>query len=140
MENKDRPWVGVDAIIQSDDGKILLIQRSQNSKNYPGYWALLSGWIECGETAVAALKREAKEELGIEIEVIKFTGKYYDALGRHPTKTCLCVPHICKIASGEPKPNQPEGVQGVKWFSPGKIRKMDLAYDHKQMLQDAGLI
>lgn len=137
---KDHPYVGVDNIILNDEGKILLIKRSEKSRNYPGYWGLVGGWIEWGETVEDALKREAKEEIGCDIEVERFTGRYYDTKGRHPKKTSICLPHISKIINGRPVANQPEEVSDVKWFSPGEIKAMELAYDHKKMLEDQGLL
>ncbi|HOI18957.1 MAG TPA: NUDIX hydrolase [Candidatus Woesearchaeota archaeon] len=137
---EDHPYVGVDNIIINSDGKILLIKRSLKSKNYPGYWGLVGGWMQWGETVEDALKREAKEEIGCEIDVIRFTGRYYDAKGRHPTKTSLCLPHLTKITKGIPIANQPEEILDVGWFSPKEIKTMELAYDHKKMLSDEGLI
>jgi len=136
----DHPYVGVDNIIVNSEGKILLIKRSDKSKNYPGYWGLVGGWIEWGETVEDALKREAREEIGCVIKVERFTGKYYDTKGRHPTKTSICLPHISKIIDGTPIVNQPEEISEVKWFSPNEIKSIELAYDHKKMLEDEGLL
>ena len=140
MNKKDHPWIGVDNIIINDEGKILLIKRAKHEKHFPGKWGLVSGWMEWGETVHQALKREAKEEVGVEVEVIRFTNRYYDSLDRHPTKCGVCLPHICEIKKGVPKINQPEEVQEVRWFSPEEIKELDMAYDHKQMLIDEGLI
>lgn len=140
MKNNDHPWVGVDNIIVNEEGKILLCKRAKTIRTYPDMWGLISGYVEWGETIEDALKREAKEEIGVDIEVIRFTGRYYDTLGRHPRKTVICLPHRCRIKSGEPKINQPEEVSDVRWFSPEDIRKMELAYDHKKILEDEGLI
>jgi len=92
MDQKDHPWIGVDNIIVDDEGRILLVKRSENIRSYPGMWGLVSGYIEWGETVEDALKREAKEEIGVEIEIVRFTGRYYDKKGRHPTKTIICLP------------------------------------------------
>jgi 8-oxo-dGTP diphosphatase len=77
-------------------GEILLMKGSLDVKSFPGCWGLISGFIEWGETAEDALKREAKEEFGIEIEVVRFTGRYYDKKNRHPTKTVICLPIFVK--------------------------------------------
>lgn len=140
MNTKDHPWIGVDNIIVDKEGKILLMKRSKQEKNFPDKWGLISGTIEWGETVEQALKREAREEVGVEVEVVRYTGRYYDKPGRHPSKTMICLPHICKIVKGEPKVNQPEEVQEVRWFEPTEIRDLEIGYDHKQMLIDEGLI
>ncbi len=140
MTDRKHPWVGVDNIITNDQGQILLIKRSQQEKNFPGKWGLVSGFMEWGETVEDALKREAREEVGIEVEVVRFVGRYYDSPDRHPSKTTVCLPHICKIVKGEPTVNQPEEVQEVKWVDPAEVKNLDMAYDHKKMLEDEGLI
>ncbi len=140
MKNKDHPWIGVDNIILDDKGRILLMRRSSNSKTYPNCWGLVAGWMEWGETIEEALKREAMEEVGVEVEVVRFVGKYYDKLGRHPTKTSVCLPHICKVVKGEAKVNQVEEVRDVRWFEPEEVLELEMAYDHKQMLIDEGLV
>ncbi len=81
---------------------------------------------------------EAREEIGVELGNIKFTGRYYDKKGRHPTKIFICLPHTCKIISGTPTPVNE--CDEVRRFKPEEIRTMDLAYDHKQMLEDLSLI
>ena len=53
-------------IILINDNKILL-QKRKGSKLWTGYYALPAGHIDEGETQYDALVREAKEELGIEI-------------------------------------------------------------------------
>jgi 8-oxo-dGTP diphosphatase len=140
MPERKHPWIGVDNIILNDQGQILLVKRAEEEKNFPDKWGLVSGWMEWGETVEQALKREAMEEVGVEVEIVKFTGRYYDGPKRHPSKTSVCLPHICKIVKGEPKANQPEEVQEVRWFNPEEIKDLEMAYDHKQMLIDEGLI
>ena len=55
-------------IIKNKDGKILL-QRRQGTKLWPGFLALPAGHIDKGENAYEAAVREAKEELGINIDI-----------------------------------------------------------------------
>ena len=55
------------AVLIRSDGAVLLAQRPE-SKVYSGYWEFPGGKIEPGEPVPEALKREIREELGIEIE------------------------------------------------------------------------
>jgi 8-oxo-dGTP diphosphatase len=48
------------------NGDVLMAQRPEG-KPYAGYWEFPGGKVEAGETILAALLREFKEELGIEI-------------------------------------------------------------------------
>jgi len=62
------PSNAVVGLIVCDDGKYLMQLRSQRPGIfYPGHWGLFGGAVDPGETADAALSRELREELGIEI-------------------------------------------------------------------------
>jgi|GEM_PF-597787 len=137
-EPEDHPYLGVDAIIQNEKGEILLLKRSGDKKAYPDMWSLPSGMVEWGEEIKDAILREVKEETGLKVKVIKFTGRYYDKIGRHPTKTVICLPHYCKVIGGKLKINQESSESG--WFSPKKLEKMTLAFDQKKMLRDEKII
>jgi nucleoside triphosphatase len=69
-DNKARryPEPTVGALILNRQGQVLLAKSSkwQNRFTLPG------GHIELGETAEEALKREVREEVGLEIETIRF--------------------------------------------------------------------
>jgi len=136
MESKDHPWIGIDAIILNEDKtKVLLIKRG--SKAYYGMWGFVSGKVEWGEEIKETVIREVKEETNLDVEIVKFVGRYYDKKGRHPTKTMICLPHICKVIGGELKPD--DDALDAKWYSLEEVKNMDLAFDHKQMLIDENL-
>ena len=49
------------------NGKILLLKRAREP--FKGCWGLVGGSVESGETLMQALKREFKEETGLDVEV-----------------------------------------------------------------------
>ncbi|HTS52050.1 MAG TPA: Nudix family hydrolase, partial [Burkholderiales bacterium] len=61
-----RPVEVAAAVILKRDGEVLLAQRPAG-KPYAGYWEFPGGKIEPDEPASAALTRELREELGIEV-------------------------------------------------------------------------
>ncbi len=61
--------VAVGVLVRSD-GAFLLTSRPQG-KVYAGYWEFPGGKLEAGESVEQALKRELREELGIEIGVVQ---------------------------------------------------------------------
>jgi len=65
------PVAAVSALILDGD-KILLIRRA--AAPAIGKWAAPGGAVELGETAEQAVKREALEETGLEIQVGKIAG------------------------------------------------------------------
>jgi ADP-ribose pyrophosphatase YjhB (NUDIX family) len=62
----------VTAVI-TDDDRLLLIHRTDNDR-----WALPGGGVELGETVSDAVRREVKEETGIDVEVTGLVGIYSD--------------------------------------------------------------
>lgn len=70
MRQMREVYVAVKALIIRD-GKILIIKRSSKEDVYKNEWDLPGGKLEFGEHPIDGLKREVKEETGLEIEVIK---------------------------------------------------------------------
>lgn len=60
-------------IIKNDK---ILLQKRKGSKLWPGYYALPAGHIDEGENQYEALVREAKEELGIDINLNQINNSY----------------------------------------------------------------
>jgi ADP-ribose pyrophosphatase YjhB (NUDIX family) len=63
----------VSAVVPDDQGRILLIRRTDNN-----YWSIPGGGVEPGESVSQATAREVREETGIECEVTGLVGIYSD--------------------------------------------------------------
>ncbi len=66
--DKKYPETVVAAIIYNNQDEILLTKSSK----WGAYWQIPGGHVELGETCEQALKREIREETGLEIDNIKF--------------------------------------------------------------------
>lgn len=85
------------ALIINAQNQILAAQRSQ-AMNLPLKWEFPGGKIELGETAEDCLIREIKEELNIEISIIKaLPSNTYT----YPKITIELIPFICEHIAGE---------------------------------------
>jgi 8-oxo-dGTP diphosphatase len=73
-ERPTRPVLGAAAVILSDDGRVVLIRRGQAPD--AGEWSIPGGGVELGESVVEALRREVREETGLEIAVGEFLEVY----------------------------------------------------------------
>ena len=93
--------LGVGALI-IEDGRILLVERG----NPPlmGYWSLPGGGVETGERLEEAIRREVREETGLEIEVLDlleiFERIMADAEGRIEYHYVL-IDYICRPTGGD---------------------------------------
>jgi len=95
-----RPLVGVGAVIVHDGG-LLLVRRGQPPQQ--GEWSLPGGLLEIGEKLEEAVKREVREETGLEVEVLSLAGVFErivrDAEGRTEYHYVL-VDYFCRLAGG----------------------------------------
>ena len=66
----------VGAVIRG--GRVLLVRRSPSARFYPDVWDLFGGHVDGGESLEEALRREAREELGIEVLALRWLGQVYD--------------------------------------------------------------
>jgi ADP-ribose pyrophosphatase YjhB (NUDIX family) len=120
------PVPTVDIIIEYMGG-IVLIKR----KNPPKGWALPGGFVDYGETLEAAAVREAKEETGLDVKLVRQFHSYSDP-SRDPRQHTISTVFVAE-ASGRAAAGDDAGEIGV--FSGPDITN-DLAFDHKQILED----
>lgn len=93
--NRKNPLPTVDVIIECEGG-IILIRR----KNPPLGWALPGGFVDYGESLESAAVREAKEETGLEVALVRQFHTYSDPL-RDPRYHTITTVYIAK-AKGTP--------------------------------------
>lgn len=124
--NSRNPVPTVDLIIEYNEG-IILIER----KNPPDGWALPGGFVDYGETLESAARREAKEETGLDVELIRQFHAYSDPKRdpRHHTITIVFVAH----AKGRPKAGDDAKELGI--FTENTLPDK-IAFDHRAILAD----
>tara|TARA_Y100000310_G_scaffold11802_1_gene12307 strand:- start:2097 stop:2531 length:435 start_codon:yes stop_codon:yes gene_type:complete len=116
-------------IIIFDKDRICLIKR--NNEPHKDRIALPGGFVEYDETVEDAAIREAKEETGLDVELIGILGVYSEP-GRNPSKHTISTVFIAKPTSLDLKAND-EGEPF--WESLDTVEKMDLAFDHNKAIK-----
>ncbi len=116
------------AIIEQN-GRVLATQRSERM-SMPLKWEFPGGKIHAGETAEECLKREVREELGIEIEVRRSLTPRTHA---YPDFTVTLYPFICRIRSGMIRLH--EHAASV-WLIPKDLPSLDWAEADLPILQE----
>ena len=116
------------AIIRNYAGDVLLAQRNQpQTPEIHGKWEFVGGGVDFGEDPIDSLKREAREEIGVEIEVIKLLPKVISDIQKFDNGDelqVLVLSYECLIISGVPKSTDDE-VGKVKFFPVDDIKKLD---------------
>ena len=62
--------IAVKSFIVNDKNELLLIKREDKDSHCPGIWEIPGGRLDLGEDPFEGLKRETKEETGLDIEVL----------------------------------------------------------------------
>ena len=129
--------LGTSAIITNSKEQVLLGKRNSKSLYYPNCWGLPGGITNHGEFFIDSVKREVKEEFGVDIKIIKVGKKAYEHILSKIHGVCI-VYHAKIINNGVPRAE--DETQEVKWFNPPEIKDMKLAFNHKDILKEEGLL
>lgn len=109
--------IRVVAAIIFNQGKVFATQRGYGE--FKDRWEFPGGKIEPGETPEEAIKREIKEELDTEIEIVKFLDTVeYDYPKFHLSMDCF----ICKVVSGDLVLKEHEA---AKWLTKENLDSVD---------------
>ena len=90
----------VAAALYGRDGRILIAQRPPG-KHMAGRWEFPGGKVDAGESEAAALARELREELGIEVEI---NGLFDTVVYAYPEQTVSLKFFRCTWQKNEPRP------------------------------------
>jgi len=115
------PTVG--ALIVNNEGKILLAK----SHKWFDKYTLPGGHIEVGESMVDAVRREVREEVGLDVEVVEmlliqeaiFAPEFYKK------KHFIFIDFYCKSKDQQVKPDHDE-IQDYIWVFPGAAYNLKL--------------
>jgi len=106
--------VGAAAIVC--DGRVLAARRTDPA-DVAGGWELPGGKIDDGETVGEAVRREVREELGCEVELVcSLKGRTTIKPGYQLTA------HVVRLVSGEPVPHEHDA---LRWLMPEELDDVD---------------
>ena len=120
------PLITVDAIIELTDGNIVLIKR----RYPPPGWAIPGGVVDPGESLAEAVRREAREETSLDIDVVSIF-HVYSKPWRDPRGDTVSVVYYCK-ADGCPEGG--DDAEKAVAFSPYDLPDV-IAFDHRKIIQ-----
>lgn len=110
------------AICVDERGHVLLVRRANDP--FRGRWDLPGGFLEEGEHPLDCLRRELKEETGLDVQPLDFIGVWMD---RYPSggtvRATLNLYWTARVVGGEPQ--AADDVTELRWFSADELPPAD---------------
>jgi len=98
------------------DGKLFVAKRADTKASWPGRYEIVGGHVDPGESLEEALRRELREEIGVEVEI----GRIVDAFTYHSGdenvfKVEIC--YLCHLPKGIEPTLNPEDHSEARWIT-----------------------
>ena len=127
----------VDAVIQDNDQNIILVKRKYAP--YKDKYALPGGFIKYNEDPEQAIIREVREETNLAVKIISKIGTY-DQKGRDPRGKIVSTAFKCRLVKDLSMLREGDDAAKVKVIPIDQLKNLELAFDHSQILKDAGVL
>ncbi len=121
--------LAVKAVIFDNEGRCLLIRRSDRCRNFVGKWEWPGGKVDPGEDFTTAVVREVKEETSLDAEIIALAGAtQFDMPPDEQTgRPALRVVLLCmetQVIAGEVRLSEEH--DDFAWVSPSEFNTLEM--------------
>jgi len=118
------PMLGVGALI-FDGNRILMAQRGKEP--LLGWWSLPGGALETGELLADAIRREVREETGLEVEPLKVF-EIFERILRDPAGAAeyhyVLIDYICRVSGGTLRAG--DDVSWAQWIDRAELANLQI--------------
>jgi NAD+ diphosphatase len=128
-----KPTAG--ALCEDGEGRVLLVRRAHEP--FKGRWDIPGGFLEEGEHPLDGIRRELREETGLEVEPLNFLGVWMDRYGGDATaEATLNLYWTARVVSGEPQ--AADDVSELHWFGADELPPpAELAFENVPLVLSA---
>jgi 8-oxo-dGTP diphosphatase len=126
MPPAEKVHVGVAAAVECGSD-LLLVQRGSRASYADGYgtWGLPGGWLEWGETAFDAARREVEEEVGLFVRPVEEDGYHVHTAATSGLHVVTLFVR-CEYSGGIPRNLEPDKQLAVRWVARETMVELDL--------------
>jgi 8-oxo-dGTP diphosphatase len=125
------PTLAVGAIVVHDDALLMVLRGREPNK---GLWTVPGGRVEAGEYLADALKREVREETGIEIEV----GELLGVLERRGDEHFVILDFLAQPLD-DTAPRASDDAAEARWVPLREVAKLDCTPRFVETLRGWGI-
>src|SRR3989339_475106 len=129
----------VSAVIEKD-GDLLFGKKKANVGPYPNTWHLIGGGVNDNESLSDAIRREIKEEAGIEVEIKKSLGfsEDYEPNKHGEITHYIFLVFLTKYIFGEVKDS--DDIEKLVWIPKEKLSEIELNRPSIKLFKEMGYI
>lgn len=113
----DSPQIAVGAVVV-DSGRLLMVRRGREPAK--GLWSVPGGKVEKGEYLNAAVRREVREETGLEIRIDRLLG-IHEVVG----DTHYVILDFMAALDGQGDPVPADDVAEARWVPLDEVASLD---------------
>jgi 8-oxo-dGTP diphosphatase len=115
VPGRDYIGIGVGAMVFDSAGRVFLARRGPAARNEFGTWEFPGGMVDFGERLEDAVRREFREEYGMEIEPTGLLG-VFDHLLPDESEHWVSATYLARHLSGVPERREPTKCSEIGWF------------------------
>jgi ADP-ribose pyrophosphatase YjhB (NUDIX family) len=130
------PLVGVGGLITKGD-RILVVKRENDPGK--GLWSIPGGLLEVGETIQEGVKREIREETGLDVEVVELLDVIDSITCDEAERVCfhyVLIDFLCRVTRGKLSPDT--DVKEAQWVRVDDLENIPTTRTLTRLLKKMG--
>ena len=132
-----RQFRAVNCILMND-GKMLILKRSERSRTNPGKWSGVAGEVEAGYTPEETAYKEIEEETGILREAVRLVQVGTPLLIRREDAEVTVTPILCRVETLDVHLNWEH--TAYDWIDPTELSTYDTVPRFDEVLRALKLL